>query len=149
MFHLSPDDLVGYVMGALDEASSARVETHALRCEGCAARLAAEARLEVSLLEVGAGLEPAAQVWSLAERRRRRVQAAAWSAVGVLAAATLLIILSSERATPLGKEPTVNRCTDPNQAASCIARSAFDGVISIGPDRQLIVPRYDTPASTP
>lgn len=150
MSHLSPDDLVAYVIGSLDKASNERVEAHVANCASCAAQLAAEARLEVSLLEVGTGLAPAAQVLSLTERRRRRVQTAALSAVGVLVAAALVIVLAGgDRAPVLGKEPTINRCTDPNQAANCIARAAFDGVLSIGPDRQLIVPRYDLTASAP
>jgi len=149
MSHLTPDELQDFVIGSLDSPSSQRLEAHVERCEACAKELAREARLEVSLLEVGEGLQPPARVHVLEDRRKRRLRTATFSALGVAAAAALVVVFSVERPTPGGKGPSINHCTDPHQAADCIAQGEFDGVISIGPDRQLIVPRYDAVARTP
>jgi hypothetical protein len=149
MSHLTPDELQDFVTGSLDPAASRRLEAHVEGCEACAKELAREARLEVSLLEVGDGLQPAAQVLALEDRRKRRLRTATLSALGVAVAAALVVVLSVERPTPGGKGPSINHCTDPHRAADCIAQGEFDGVISIGPDRQLIVPRYDAVARTP
>jgi hypothetical protein len=35
------------------------------------------------------------------------------------------------------------RCDQAASPSECLARGQFDGVITIGPDRQVVVPRYD------
>jgi hypothetical protein len=37
----------------------------------------------------------------------------------------------------------VRRCDVANAAQDCVARAQFDGVLTIGPDRQVVVPRYE------
>ena len=133
--HVTSDILEQYVIGALDAASVSWVETHAADCQACAAALEAEARLELGLFELAA-MPP-----SLEGRRKGR----AWLAVGVataLAGAAMWLFLV-DRSPPADQRPSVVRCSDAQSAAECIARAQFDGVLTIGPDQQLVVPRYE------
>ncbi len=141
--HLGADVVEQYVMGALDVESSRFVETHVAQCEACARVLQEEAMLEVALHEV-ASLK---KVVSLADRRRRRLGAVAASAA-VAAAAALVVVLSFERPPPHEKSPRFQNCTEASTARDCISRAQFDGVITIGPNRQPIVPRYDLVGSS-
>lgn len=140
--HATPDALEQYVIGALDAASAAWVEAHVAGCEACAAALQREARLELSLFEV------AAQPSSLAGHRRRRARlAAALTGLTALAAGASWL-LSMDRPPPADGHPQVVRCVDARSADECIARAQFDGVLTIGPDRTLVVPNYES-GSTP
>lgn len=135
--HLTPDLAEEYVIGALEGDSARYVEAHAEACPDCAALLAKEARLEAALYEVGA----LANVVPLAARRRRR-----WSiaALGAAAAAAVLLVLGlAERPPPAEKEPRILKCDGATNPGECMAQGQFDGVITIGPDNQLLVPRYD------
>ncbi len=135
--HVSPDDLEQYVIGALDAASVSWVEAHVAQCEPCAKALTREATLELALFDVAA-LPP-----SLSGVRQRPARiAAALTAVTALAAGALWLF-SVERPPPENGHPRIARCVDSRSAAECIAQAQFDGVITIGPDRQVLVPRYE------
>jgi hypothetical protein len=137
--HLVADTVEQYVIGALDAESVRFVEGHVARCEACAALLRSEAQLELALHEV-AGLHQR-RVVSLASRRRR-VGAVVVSAVAALAAAAVLVVLS--RPEPLeSSRPDLRKCDDPSTATRCIEKARFDGVLTIGPRGEPIVPRYD------
>lgn len=137
--HVTPDTLEHYVIGALDATSARWVEAHAAGCEACAAALAAEARLELALFEVAAAPP------SLEGRRARRARFAAAAVTGFSAlAATVAWLLWVDRPPPPGGHPQVVRCTEVSSAEDCIARAQFDGVLTIGPDERLVVPRYET-----
>lgn len=135
--HVSPDDLEQYVIGALDAASASWVEAHAARCEACAKALASEAQLELSMFEVAA--LPAA----LGGARQRRARIAATLTGLTALAAGVLWLFSVERSPPENGHPRIVRCADTRSAAECIAQAQFDGVLTIGPDSQLVVPRYE------
>ncbi|MCC6335277.1 MAG: zf-HC2 domain-containing protein [Myxococcales bacterium] len=136
--HLTPDLVEQYVIGALEGDSARFVEAHVEGCADCAALLAKEARLEAALYEVG---ELANVVPLAAQRRRRRLSVAA--AVVAVAAGLLLVVGLSERPPPPEKRPRVLECTAEKDPGACVARGQFDGVITIGPGNQLLVPRYD------
>lgn len=136
--HLAGDLLEQYAIGALDLASTRFVEAHVAECAACAALLQREAALEVGLYE-------AAQhraVVSLSARRRRRLVAGLASAAAVLAAGVALVF-SLEREPSPAQQPRLRHCVDSSTASECISRGQFDGVITIGPDREPIIPRYD------
>ena len=50
--HVTREALEAYVIGALDEAESARLESHVLACPACEARLQHEASLELAFTQV-------------------------------------------------------------------------------------------------
>lgn len=135
--HLTTDLVEEYVIGALDADSARFVEAHVEGCADCAALLAKEARLEAALYEVG----ELANVVPLAARRRRRWSLAALGAVA--AGVALAVVGFAERPPPPEKEPRILRCADATNPGECMARGQFDGVITIGPDHELLVPRYD------
>lgn len=134
--HLAADLVEQYVIGALDPASARFVEDHVAACAPCAALLQREAQLEVALLETAQH-----RIVSLSARRRRRVVAAVASAAAVLAAGVALVFSLSSPSP--SKPPRLRECVDAATAAQCISEAQFDGVITIGPDRELIIPRYD------
>lgn len=135
--HLTDDLVEEYVIGALDADSARYVEAHVEGCADCATLLAKEARVEAALYEVG----DLANVVPLAARRRRRWSIAAVSAVA--AALVLVAVGVSERPPPPDKQPRIRQCASATNPGECMARGQFDGVITIGPDNQLLVPRYD------
>lgn len=133
--HVTAEDLEQYVVGALDTASAAWVEAHASACAECAAALRTEAALEIALFEV-AELPPPA-------RRRRARVATVVTALGALAAGVVWVV--ALRPGPAGEaQPRIARCEDVRSAADCIARAQHDGVLTIGPNHSLLVPRYDS-----
>jgi anti-sigma factor RsiW len=133
--HLTPEALELYILGALDAEPSLALEAHAATCTACAAALQREARLELGLLEVARA--PA----SLQGFRRRRLQLGV-AGLAAAAAAAVLLLLVQPRATPDG-QPRLVRCEDPRQASECLAGAQYDGLLTIGPDNQLVVPLYD------
>jgi anti-sigma factor RsiW len=135
--HLTAELIEEYVIGALEGDSARFVEAHVDGCADCAALLAKEARLEAALHEVA----DLANVVPLAAKRRRRWPLAAAGAA--LAAGLVVVVGLMERPPPAEKAPRVLQCTGAQDARDCVARGQFDGVITIGPDKQLVVPRYD------
>lgn len=136
--HLTGDLLEQYVIGALDADSVRFVEGHVAQCPACAGLLQREAQLEVALHDVAAPL----QVVSLDARRRRRVRMAVASVGALLAAGVLLSFVMPTGAGP-SAAPALRRCEDATTARDCISRAQFDGVLTIGPGGEPIVPRYD------
>lgn len=134
--HLTTDLVEQYVIGALEGDSARFVEAHVGACPACAALLAKEARLEAALHDVA----DLANVVPLKARRRRLSLAAAGAA---MAAGLLALVSLSDRPPPKEKEPRILRCEGTTNPGECVARGQFDGVITIGPDNQLLVPRYD------
>lgn len=140
---LSPDVVEQYVIGSLDPDSARFVDTHVGGCRACAAMLAREAKLEVQLHEVA----ELSRVVPLSSRRRR-AGAAVLSVAAALAAGVVLLV-TFEREPPADEAPRIARCEDPGSAAACIERAKFDGVITIGPGNELVVPRYDAVPTAP
>jgi anti-sigma-K factor RskA len=138
MKHLSPDIAEQYVIGALDAESVRFVEGHVAQCAECAKLLQQEARVELALHDVGA----MGSVVSLASRRRR-VGAVIVSAVAAIAAAVVLLVVTDSDTPPADTQPVLRKCADPSTASQCIEQAQFDGVITIGPRGEPIVPRYD------
>lgn len=138
--HLTGELLEQYVIGALDADSVRFVEGHVAQCPACAGVLQREAQLEVSLHEVAHR-----QVVSLDARRRRRVRAALASVA--LLAAGLLLSFALTPGPGASSAPALRRCDDAVTAKDCISRAQFDGVLTIGPGGEPIVPRYDVTPS--
>lgn len=138
MKHLSPDIAEQYVIGALDAESVRFVEGHVAQCTDCAKLLQQEARVEIALHEVGS----MGNVVSLASRRRR-VGAVIVSAVAAIAAAVILVVVTDSDSPPAAAQPSLRSCADPSTASKCIEQAQFDGVITIGPRGETIVPKYD------
>ena len=142
--HLVADIVEQYVIGALDSESVRFVEGHVAQCPACAKLLQQEAALEVALHETAQHRK----VVSLSSRRRR-IGAVVASAAAVLAAG-LALVFSIEREAPPAAQPKLRRCVDAATASECISQAQFDGVITIGPNLEPIVPRYDvTPGVRP
>ncbi len=137
MRHLGADVVEQYVMGALDVESSRFVESHVTQCPECAALLQNEAQVEVALHEVAA----LKKVVLLSSRRRRMTALVASAAVAL--AAGLVLVVSIDRGPSLQNRPVLRQCTEASTARDCISQAQFDGVITIGPDREPIVPRYE------
>lgn len=135
--HPTPEQLEQYVLGALDGAGGLELEAHLGACPACTAALAREARLELGLAEAARLPTP------LLARRRRWVGVAA-AGSGLAAAAAAALVLGWFEAAPRpDRAPMVLRCDQAHAPGECLARGQFDGVIAIGPGRQVVVPRYD------
>jgi hypothetical protein len=142
--HLVADIVEQYVIGALDAESVRFVEGHVARCPPCAKLLQQEAALEVALHETVRHTK----VVSLSSRRRKTVAVIA-SAAAVLAAG-LVLVFSLEREPSPAAQPGLRHCVEESTAPDCISKGQFDGVITIGPNHEPIVPRYDvTPGVRP
>lgn len=135
--HIGADVVEQYVMGALDVESSHFVEGHVARCPQCALLLQREASLELALHDIAAMKKVV-----LLSARRRKFGAIVASAALALAAG-LVLVVSVDRQPPVDKRPSLRDCTEAMTARECISRGQFDGVITIGPQQELIVPRYD------
>jgi len=135
--HIGADVVEQYVMGALDIESSRFVEGHVAQCAECAAVLQNEAAVEVAMHEVAV----LKKVVSLSARRRR-VGALVASAAVALAAGLVMVISVDPQPAPT-ERPMLRHCIEASTARDCISRAQFDGVITIGPDREPIVPLYD------
>ncbi len=137
--HVKAEQLESYVTGSASPVDEKAIEAHVAQCPMCAGALAREARLEVLFAEVGSGLPPAVQV----PGRFLRWIAAGVGTAAALIAALLLAFLSPRWALDQGSRPEINRCNDAHSAAKCITQGLFNGEVSIGPDQQLIIPRYE------
>jgi len=143
-FH--PDDLDLYVMGALPDERCTVIEAHVSQCAECAARLAAEARLELQLHEVAAAASaatattnapaPSPATIASAPRRserpvtRRRRRVAAWSALAAVAAALLAIggARLLRHTAPSAPDPIVVVCPFDDGARACVDSARQHGL---------------------
>ena len=142
--HLVADIVEQYVIGALDAESVRFVEGHVAQCVPCARLLQQEAALEVALHETVRRTKVVAIT-----SRRRRVAALVASAAAVLAAGLALVFSLASEPSP-SSQPKLRQCVDATTATECISQGQFDGVITIGPRGEPIVPRYDvTPGVRP
>ena len=142
--HLVADIVEQYVIGALDAESVRFVEGHVAQCAPCAKLLQEEAALEVALHETARRTK----VVSITSRRRR-IAALVASAAAVLAAGVALVFSLASEPSP-SSQPKLRQCVDATTATECISQGQFDGVITIGPRGEPIVPRYDvTPGVRP
>jgi len=142
--HLVADIVEQYVIGALDAESVRFVEGHVAQCAPCAKLLQQEAALEVALHETVRHTKVVAIT-----SRRRRVAALVASAAAVLAAGLALVFSLGSEPSP-SSQPKLRKCVDATTATECISQGQFDGVITIGPRGEPIVPRYDvTPGVRP
>lgn len=137
MKHLSADIAEQYVIGALDTESVRFVEGHVAQCGECATLLQQEARVEIALHDVAA----MGKVVSLSSRRRR-LGAVVISAAAAIAAAVILVFVTQSE-PPASEQPKLRSCADPSTASQCIEKAQFDGVLTLGPRGEPIVPRYD------
>lgn len=89
--HPAPDELEAFVAGVLGHARAASIERHVAACSTCAARLRAEARIEVALFQAAEDLEDVRP----AEGRGRPAKwiSSLTSAVATIAAAFVLAVL--------------------------------------------------------
>jgi hypothetical protein len=85
--HPDATELAAFVAGELAGPPLARFEAHVASCDGCAAQLAREARIELALIELGSELAAAP-----AARHRRGLRAAVGAVVIAAAAAALLVV---------------------------------------------------------
>ena len=138
--HLGVDIVEQYVIGALDAESVRFVEGHVAHCAPCAKLLQQEAALEVTLHQAGRHLK----VVSLSSRRRK-IGALVASAAAVLAAG-LVLVFSFDREPVPAAQPELRHCIEKATANDCISKGQFDGVITIGPNHEPIIPRYDVTA---
>lgn len=138
--HGTAADFEAYVTRCSDETQVSALESHVAACAECSAALAREARLDLSLYEV-------ARAPAVPTSHRFR-----WAAGGIAAlAAGLLAIFAIPRTRPERDGALeIRRCDGFAHPAGCIAQGMYDGVITIGPQQQLIIPRYDvTKRSSP
>ncbi len=138
--HLVADIVEQYVIGALDADSVRFVEGHVARCAPCAKLLQQEAALEVALHQTVLHT----RVVSLSSRRRK-IGALVASAAAMLAAG-LVLVFSFDREPVPSAQPELRHCIEKSTATDCISKGQFDGVITIGPNHEPIVPRYDVTA---
>ncbi len=144
MKHLVADIVEQYVIGALDAESVRFVEAHVAQCASCAKLLQQEAALEVALHETVRHTK----VVSLSSRRKK-VGAVVASAAALLAAG-LVLVFSVDREPAPAAQPELRHCMEKSTAPDCISRGQFDGVITIGPNHEPIIPRYEvTPGVRP
>lgn len=142
--HLGADIVEQYVMGALDAQSARFVDGVVAACPSCARLLRQEAALEVALYQVMKGREVGGLFG-----RPRRVRALVAGAAAALALG-VVVLSSGDGDPPARAQPTVRACVDAATASQCIFEGQFDGVITIGPNLEPIIPRYDvTPGATP
>jgi anti-sigma factor RsiW len=137
--HVKREVLEQYVIGALEPHEEQVIDAHLADCDACAQVMKAEAQLELALVEVAHAPTPLRRV----VRQPPSRLAALVTTVGVALAASVLFLVWRGPVSTVEPAPQVVHCDDPRSAASCIARAHFDGVITIGPDRQLSVPRYE------
>jgi hypothetical protein len=142
--HLTASQLEQYVIGALEPAAVVHLERHVESCELCALALRREAALELKLAEVALDTSPA----PLARPFPVRLTAAV---LGLsMAAAALLAAVLYVPGQSVDGSPRLVRCSDPTSAAACVARADYDGLLSVGPNDEVVVPRYDQlPEATP
>jgi anti-sigma factor RsiW len=138
--HVTADVLVDYAMGTLDAASMEVVEAHVEICPRCLAELQREARLECGLYDVAAAL-PRDAVVRLPNRRRWSTRVALGA--GLAVAAGLVLALGGAFTSAPTTAPEVRYCNAPDVSADCLARARFDGLLSVGPREELVVPRYE------
>jgi hypothetical protein len=145
--HLASELLTDYAMGTLDASSAEAVDAHVETCTRCAALLQREARLEFGLTEVASGL-PRTIVGAARGRRRWSTRLAVGA--GMALAAGLVLVLDANPASKSAPAPEVRYCNAPGAAADCLARARFDGLLSVGPREELVVPRYEiVPSAAP
>ena len=94
-----------------------------------------EAQVEVALHEVASQRN----VVSLSSRRRRVTVVI--SALAAVAATVLIAVVRFGGSTD--SPPSLRECNDPATAAACLSKAQFDGVITLDPRGQPVVPRYD------
>jgi len=121
--HPTPTELEHYVMGALGVDHCERLEAHCGECDGCAAALAQEARLELAFERVARR--------SIRSRRGRPVRAAGYGAAGLLAvaAATFLWVGRTSATTAAAGERmgTARRYAVDDAAILDAQNDALDG----------------------
>jgi hypothetical protein len=136
--HLSASELELFVIGALGNARAAAVEAHVGACERCAAALAREARVEMTLDEIAnaavtrdlSAPRPAAKSTGLAPRKPRpAARSLAITAAGSLslAAAVLLLLVPSRhvRGPTASGPPAEVRASAAQDAATARALDAM------------------------
>jgi hypothetical protein len=87
--HATVAELELYVLGALDAGRVESFEAHCAECDGCAAALAGEARLELAFERV--------QKRATRLERARPMRAVAYGAVGMLAMAAAALLWVGHR----------------------------------------------------
>jgi anti-sigma factor RsiW len=138
--HFSDEMMIAYVTDALDAAAAAELERHVAACADCAARLHAEAELELKLGEVARAHRDAAPASlrrevrsepmpgrTLAPRRRRGWVVAAASALAIAAA----IVLILQHPAPPAGDGTARSGEEPMLDFRVVAR------VEVGPDDPL------------
>lgn len=131
--HATPEALEAWVLGTLEPAEAEALEAHTLECAACAQALAHEAAFEQRLHALAVAPR------SRAVTRLSRAQRPALYAATLMAAAAAVTLFLRVQPLRFDHEPKVVQCHD----ASCEAKARFDGVLSLGPDGELKVPRYE------
>jgi hypothetical protein len=126
--HPEPARIELFVLGALDEAESVLFTDHVAACDLCSAKLAEEAKLELSLLELPKNRSAAA-----APRPRRPRPRSAFVALGFAAAAAVTALwigrgaLTAKRDAVAVAPRPVASCPDGIGQLDCIAEAHRDG----------------------
>lgn len=157
--HLTRADVEQYVIGALSEDASAKLEAHTLVCDPCALLLQQECLFEEQLREVAEAAPPVPESVVVRPARWRRVAAtmvgpalATAAAVGFLMlkppAPTRPVAPPAVAALELPMElPRVVACPDMATQDACAASAAARGLMVQYPMGD--VPRYEGYAGLP
>jgi hypothetical protein len=124
--HPDLGELEQFVLGELVGPALERFEAHVVACDACSARLAAEARLEVALVEL-ASLPPAAQ------RGRLRTRLATGAAIAA-AAGLLLVLIDVRRGEDAPRSIPGVVCAIAAEQTACVQAAHRHGLVVIYPD---------------
>ncbi len=140
--HVSHDIIERYVMGDVDPLAAAAINRHVESCPPCAAMLQREAQVDEAMHTLMDDLRQHPIVRQQ-PRARHRAFATGALAAGLAMAAAVTLVLAETPAIALKAAPEVQKCASVTRANDCMSRAEFDGLISMGPDRSLRIPRYD------
>jgi hypothetical protein len=134
--HPDAEDFALYVIDGLPPDQAAALEAHVGGCGECAARLGAEARLELLLDEVAAAPRPLTPALARRMRGWRWAVAGGLSAAAAAAAAAALLWLGRPPPVPppdlpvaVVAPPQVVTCLEAADEAACVAEARGAGLM--------------------
>jgi len=156
--HLTRVDVEQYVLGALNEEASAKLEAHTLVCDPCALLLQQECLFEEQLREVAEAAPSVPEPVVVRPARWRRVATVVGPALAAAAAVGFLMLPSPAPVRPAKSPhlaaqdlplelPRVVACPDMSTQDACAANAAARGLMVQYPLGD--VPRYEGYAGLP
>jgi hypothetical protein len=151
----TPEELEHYVLGILAPPRARGLEQHVTHCGGCAARLQAEALLELKLHEVARARPP---LWQVPTGWRPWAGSALPVIAGAALAAVLVLLVNAQpRSRPSSQSPSAAAassaapilvaCLDPERLAECVSTRRDIGLWVQYPEAVSSVPRYEALAA--